>query len=75
MSAEWDVAFTQMSGRRSLVLSVPAAIGETLVDRGMFRAKVTITKYGILLRPYVAPAGTKRQNTQSVDLPDWGDPS
>ena len=65
---EWDVALTQNKG--SLLLRFPDALARPVTERGMFRAKVTLTAEGVLVRPYVAASSRGRT---AVDLPEgWG---
>lgn len=71
MAEEWDVAIT---GTGSSVrgdngqITVPAAIMRSLSEHGMNRARMTVTKQGLLLRPYKGiPA--RQRTKQSVELP------
>lgn len=73
---EWIVSISRVSKTSdTLQLSIPAAIGRSLTDKGMWRAKITITPEGILVRPYVAdPVGRGSPKVRAVELPDWGTP-
>lgn len=66
----WDVALNARKEGNVQVV-IPAAIGQTLIERGYNRARLTVTEEGILLVPY---KGGKAPALTAVDLPEWGKP-
>lgn len=68
---EWDIALPSTGNNKAA--SLPAAIGRVLNERGMHRAKLTITDDGLLIKPYVAErVRDGRPRGEFVVLPEWG---
>lgn len=66
----WDVALTPhrttSAKYETLNLRLPSALSRAMKDEGFNRAKIEVTRDGILVRPYVA---SDRRTGQAVDLP------
>lgn len=65
---EWDVSVTQAKSSEIANTVVPAAIARALRAEGMNRARVTVTKDGILYRPYKG-VSTRAARKLTVSLP------
>lgn len=73
MSREFDVSIRRAGSKEhgTAVVSIPAYFGVPLMEAGFWRAKVTMTDAGILIRPYKAALSTQVHKDRAVLPEAW----
>lgn len=70
----WDLSLTANSVKypnSSYQVTIPAPIARSLVAQGLNRAKLRVTKEGLLFTPYHSDGIRNPRHIEVVTLPEW----